>query len=179
VVLTGSECTGKSTVAERLAAELGGVYVPEYVREFAEQKGAPIAFEDHGPIANGQRDLEDRSRDEAIARGLSIVVQDTDLLSTAVYCLHYFGECPQWIAELARERRPDLYLLMDIDLPWVADPVRDRGDRREEMQSLFRDAVRASGVPYVEIRGLGEERMARAVEAVEAGSRGRILRGST
>jgi NadR type nicotinamide-nucleotide adenylyltransferase len=171
VVLTGSECTGKSTLATELARALGGITVPEFVREFAERKGAPITFEDHGAIARGQVALEDRCRREAEERDVPILIQDTDLLSTTVYCLHYFGECPEWIATLARERRPDLYLLMDIDLPWVADAVRDRGDRRDEMQALFREAVQASGVPFVEIRGRGENRLARALEAIDTPSR--------
>ena len=100
-----------------------------------------IEFTDHGPIARGQMALEDA----AIARGNPLVVQDTDLLSTVVYCEHYFGKCPAWIAEAARERAPDLYLLCEIDVPWVADGVRDRGHMREQMQQLFRDAVYAVG----------------------------------
>ena len=166
VVFTGSECTGKSTAAGAIADEFGGVYVPEFVREFAENKGGTIAFDDHGPIARGQQAAEDRAIADATLRRLPLVVQDTDLLSTAVYCQHYFGACPPWIAELARTRRPDLYLLMDVDLPWVADGVRDRGDRRGEMQALFREAVEASGAPFVEIQGVGPERVARARRAI-------------
>jgi len=167
VVFTGSECTGKSTTARQLAEELGAVLVPEFVREFAEAKGGTIAFEDHGPIARGQQAIEDRAIADATMRRLPLVVQDTDLLSTAVYCQHYFGVCPPWIAELAQARRPDLYLLMDVDLPWIADGVRDRGDRRAEMQALFQAAVAASGARFAEIQGVGPERVARARDAIK------------
>lgn len=163
VVLTGSESTGKSTLAARLAEHYEAELVPEFVREFAERKGGAIEFSDHGPIAKGQMALED----EHIARGNRLVVQDTDLLSTVVYCDHYFGMCPQWIREAAASRRPDLYLLMDIDLPWIADGVRDRGHMREEMQRLFHDAVFATGVPVAVIRGQGDERFLRAVDAID------------
>lgn len=163
VVLTGSESTGKSTLAERLAAHFGVEWVPEFVREFVARKGAAPEFADHGPIARGQMALEDAYA----ARASRLLLQDTDLLSTVVYARHYFGEVPDWIAEAARARRPDLYLLMDIDLPWVADPQRDRGDRREEMQALFRDAVVASGAPWVTISGERDERYRRAVAAIE------------
>jgi NadR type nicotinamide-nucleotide adenylyltransferase len=168
VVFTGSECTGKSTTAALLAEELGGLYVPEFVREFAATKGGTIAFEDHGPIARGQQALEDRAIGDAMIRRLPVVVQDTDLLSTAVYCQHYFGVCPPWIADLAQARRPDLYLLMDVDLPWVADGVRDRGDRRAEMHTLFQAAVAATGAPFVEIQGVGADRVDRARHAIRA-----------
>lgn len=163
VVLTGSESTGKSTLAERLAAHFGVEWVPEFVREFVARKGSAPEFADHGPIARGQIALED----EYVARAGLLLLQDTDLLSTVVYSRHYFGHVPQWIVEAARERRPDLYLLMDIDIPWVPDPQRDRGERRDEMQALFRDAVIASGAPWVTISGTPEQRLQRAIAAIE------------
>jgi len=164
VVLTGSESTGKSTLASELARHFGAELVPEFVRAYAEQRGGLIELSDHGPIARGQMALED----ETIARGASLLIQDTDLLSTVVYCRHYFGRCPEWIEAAARDRRPDLYLLCEIDAPWVSDGVRDRGDRREEMQSLFRVEVRASGVTTVELRGGVVERLAAAIAAVDS-----------
>ncbi len=163
VVLTGSESTGKTTLAGRLAEFYATEFVPEFVRRYAAEKDGPLTFEDHGPITRGQVALEDEYR----ARAHSLLVQDTDLLSTVVYCNHYFGRCPAWIEETARERRPDLYLLCEIDLPWIADGVRDRGETREEMQQLFRDAVIASGVPFATITGMGEERLQRAVDAID------------
>jgi NadR type nicotinamide-nucleotide adenylyltransferase len=163
VVLTGSESTGKSTLGARLAARYGAELVPEFVREFARRKGASIDFSDHGPIAKGQMALED----EYASRANRLLFQDTDLLSTVVYCRHYFGRCPAWIEEAARERRPSLYLLCEIDVPWVPDGVRDRGERREEMQQLFRDAVAESGAPYIALEGDVMSREATAVEAID------------
>lgn len=163
VVLTGSESTGKTTLAIRLATHYGIEYVPEFVREYAARKAGPLDFNDHGPIARGQMALED----EQIGCATSLVVQDTDLLSTVVYCDHYFGKCPTWIAEKAVERRPDLYLLCEIDLPWIADGIRDRGHMREGMQALFRTAVKASGAPFVVIDGDETQRLAKAVDAID------------
>jgi NadR type nicotinamide-nucleotide adenylyltransferase len=163
-VVTGSESTGKTTLAEQLARHYRAELVPEFVRDYAAARHGVIEFSDHGPIARGQMALEDA----AIARGNSMIVQDTDLLSTVVYCEHYFGKCPAWIAETARERAPDLYLLCEIDVPWVADGVRDRGHMREEMQRLFREAVNQSGAPAAVITGDRSERFARATEAIDA-----------
>lgn len=163
VVLTGSESTGKSTLAARLAEHYGGLLVPEFVRSFVEERGGTIDFSDHGPIARGQMALEDA----ALAHGDRLVVQDTDLLSTVVYCRHYFGRCPEWIEQEALARRPDLYLLCDIDLAWTHDGVRDRGDRRDEMQALFREAVAGTAVPIVLIRGVGDVRFEQACSAID------------
>ena len=164
VVLTGSESTGKTTLAAQLARHYDAALVPEFVREFAEAKGGVIDFSDHGPIARGQMALEDAE----IALGRPIVVQDTDLLSTVIYCKHYFGRAPDWIVAEAAARRPDLYLLCEIDLPWIADGVRDRGHLREEMQQLFRDAVMGSGAAVAVVSGEGAERLERAIDAVDA-----------
>src|SRR5262249_55244764 len=123
VVLTGSESTGKSTLAAAVAKHYRVEVVPEFVRAFAEQRGGVIEFSDHGPIARGQMALEDehiaratqivsaRPAHPALPAPPALVIQDTDLLSTVVYCKHYFGRCPEWIEEAARARRPDLYLL--------------------------------------------------------------------
>ena len=97
-----------------------------------------------------------------------MVILDTDLFSTFIYACHYYGSCPEWIERAARERRGDLYLLLDVDAPWTPDPQRDRGERREEMHALFRDALEAAGARVVVIRGGWEERRLRAIEAIDA-----------
>jgi len=163
IVFTGSESTGKSTLAAEVAKHYGVDVVPEFVRTFAEQRGGVIEFSDHGPIARGQMALED----EYIARGAKLLIQDTDLLSTVVYCRHYFGRCPEWIEAAARARRPDLYLLCEIDVPWVADGVRDRGHMREEMHRLFREAVKAAGTPYVTLAGTVEDRLRQSIRRID------------
>ena len=166
VVLTGSESTGKTTLGNELARHYGAELAPEFVRSFAERHGGVIRFEDHGPIARGQMQLEDDYIERA-GGVRPLVLFDTDLLSTVVYCGHYFGQCPRWIEEAARERRPDLYLLCEIDAPWVADGVRDRGEQREEMQALFRDAVVASGASYLSLQGDVAARMTQATTTID------------
>jgi NadR type nicotinamide-nucleotide adenylyltransferase len=163
VVFTGSESTGKSTLALAVAKHYGVEVVPEFVRAFAEEKGSPIEFSDHGLIARGQMALED----EYIARGEHLLIQDTDLLSTVVYCRHYFGRCPPWIEEAALARRPDLYLLCDIDTPWIADGVRDRGHLRHEMQRLFEEAVKAAGTVRLTLSGTVQTRLREAIDGID------------
>jgi HTH-type transcriptional repressor of NAD biosynthesis genes len=163
VVLIGSESTGKTVLARELADHYGAELVPEFVRDFAMQKASPIELADTDAIAHGQMALED----EHAKRATRLLIQDTDLLSTVVYSGHYYGKCPAWIADVAHERRPDLYLLLEIDVPWVPDDVRDRGTRREEMQRLFRDAVARSGSAYAVIEGTWEQRSLLARAAID------------
>jgi NadR type nicotinamide-nucleotide adenylyltransferase len=166
VVVTGSECTGKTTLAGDLARQFGTVCVAEYAREYLDRKvattGLPLDERDVEPIARGQIAAEDRGA--ATAKGL--LVLDTDLVSTTVYARHYYGACPAWIDQAARDRRGDLYLLCDIDVPWVADSVRDRPHHREHIHALFVEALDTLGAPYVLIRGSWAARLTTAVAAV-------------
>lgn len=167
VALTGSESTGKTALAPRLAGHFGTVWTTEYAREHLDRKqrelGAPLDERDIEPIARGQLAEEDRQARKANR----LLVLDTDLVSTVVYARHYYGRCPAWIEQAARERRAHLYLLLKPDVPWVADPQRDRGDRRDEMHALFRATLTELGARFVEIGGDWPERFRQCVAAVE------------
>ena len=164
VVVTGSECTGKTTLAAALATRFGCPWSPEFARRHAEAVGATLGSEDVEPIARGQRDAEDAAT--AIAERL--VVHDTDLVSTVVYARHYYGACPDWIEEAARARRADLYLLLHPDTAWASDGVRDRPRHREEMHALFGATLAELGAVVVEVRGPWEKRRLTAEQAVAA-----------
>lgn len=164
VVVTGSECTGKSTLARDLAAAIGVECVPEYVRDFVETIGGRPQFSDHGPIARGQKALEDQYR----ARATGLLIHDTDLLSTVAYCRAYFGRCPEWIEAAAIDRKAALYLVCDIDVPWVPDGLRDRPDNRPEMHQLFVSVLTEARATYAVVTGSREARLAAARRHVEA-----------
>jgi len=165
VVVTGSECTGKTTLARALAARFDAPWVPEFCRGYQDAKGAPLGASDVEPIARGQVAAAEAA--EASARDL--VVLDTDLLSTVVYARHYYGGCPGWVEEAACARRADLYLLCAPDLPWEADGQRDRGEGREEMHRLFAEALDAVGARVRLVRGTGPARFEEAAAAVADG----------
>ena len=164
VVVTGSECTGKSTLAASLAAHYHTTWSTEFVRAYLDRKGSDLDASDVEPIARGQLAEEDA----AAARAGALLVKDTDLLSTVVYARHYYGRCPRWIEDAAAARLGDLYLLLHPDLPWVPDGQRDRPHAREEMHTLFRETLAAASAHVVEIRGVGGARVAAAIRAVNA-----------
>ena len=164
IVVTGSECTGKTTLARKLAATFDAPWVPEAARARAESKGTPLTAADVEPIARAHM----AAADEAERQGERCLFLDTDLISTVVYARHYYGGCPAWIEREARLRRSDLYLLHHTDIPWTPDPSRDRGDQRREMHALFVSALREFGAIAVDVMGCGEAREAPAFAAVEA-----------
>jgi NadR type nicotinamide-nucleotide adenylyltransferase len=166
IVLTGGECSGKTTLARALAEHYDTVWVPEAAREAAVAKAGPLGPEDVAPIARAHLAASDAALREATRRERPAVFFDQDLLSTVVYARHYYGSCPPWIERLAAERLGDLYLLCPPDLPWTPDPARDRGDRREEIHALFAAALADAGARVADVAGRGAEREARAEAAV-------------
>jgi NadR type nicotinamide-nucleotide adenylyltransferase len=164
VVLTGSEGTGKTTLAQALAAHYRTTWSIEFARLYLDRKSAPLTAADVEPIARGQRQGEDLAARDA----RRMVFLDTDLLSTVLYARHYYGACPAWIEAEARSRRGELYLLHHPDVPWSPDGrQRDRGERREEMHGLFVDLLREFGARVDDVKGPWAERWERARASVE------------
>lgn len=164
IVVTGSECTGKTTLARQLAQALHTPWVPEYAREYAESLGRVLTVADVAAIARGQMEREDAVR--ARSPHALAVVYDTDLVSTTVYADHYYGQCPEWILKEARERLGHLYLLSAIDIPWRADSVRDQPLEREDIQARFVDRLRDFGACVLPVAGHGDTRLHVALAAV-------------
>jgi len=69
---------------------------------------------------------------------------------------------------IGRKRLADLYLLLDIDVPWVADRVRDSGDTRDALHERFCDVLDEFGANVVTIRGNWDERLRKAIGAIDA-----------
>jgi NadR type nicotinamide-nucleotide adenylyltransferase len=163
VVVFGPESTGKTTLAARLARHFQTPWVPEHARDHLDRKAARVELADIPLIARGQIAAEERLAREANR----VLICDTDVLTTVIWSELYFGECPEWVRAEAARRRYDLYLLLDIDVPWVPDPQRDQPHTREWFRERCRAALRARGARFVEIGGGWEQRFARAVAAVE------------
>jgi HTH-type transcriptional regulator, transcriptional repressor of NAD biosynthesis genes len=165
VAITGSESTGKTTLARRLAEHYGTIWTPEFGRVYLDRKAAALDASDVEPIARGQMATEEEG---ARASPRDLLILDTDLLSTDVYASHYYGMSPAWLREAVRTRSADLYLLADIDVPWVPDPQRDRPHMREHMHELFRATVEGTGKPFVVLQGDWDARFRQAVEAIDS-----------
>ena len=166
LVVTGSESTGKTTLARELATHFGSLWVTEQARIYAERVKRELTAEDVSPIASEQIAAEDAALAEAIRRNIRWLFLDTDLVSTVVYARHYYGSCPAWIEAEARARLGSLYLLCDADIDWTPDTVRDRPHSRETLNAEFRATLAEFGARVCSVRGIGESRMAAALNCI-------------
>lgn len=168
VVLFGPESTGKTTLAAQLAEHYHTLWVPEYAREYLQEKwdreGKTCERKDLIPIAEGQMRLENSLAREANR----LLVCDTDLLETKVYSETYYGGgCHPLLEKYALENTYDLYFLTDIDVPWQADDLRDRPHMRQEMFDYFRNALLKTKRRFVLLSGSLEERMQEAITHID------------
>jgi NadR type nicotinamide-nucleotide adenylyltransferase len=168
IAVYGPESTGKSQLAEKLAAHFGAPLVPEFARERWEAQGGVLGLEDMLPVAREQW----RREDAAAARADRLVICDTDALTTMLWSDLLYGTCPDELRRGAEKRCRNyaLYLLLDIDVPFVADPQRcfPDPDDREKCMRIWRGALERRGLPFVTVRGDWAEREAAAAAAIRS-----------
>ena len=77
-----------------------------------------------------------------------------------------FGRSPQEVLYELPKRPYDLYLLLDIDLPWEDDPLRDFPHMREHFMEVWHKELQDLNANYAKISGTGQNRYESAVKAV-------------
>ncbi|MEN8789677.1 MAG: ATP-binding protein [Flavobacteriaceae bacterium] len=164
IVIFGPESTGKTTLAKQLAEHYNTAWVPEYAREYLQEKWNRVqkTCEPHDllPIAEGQMRLENLLSEKAN----NILICDTDLLETKVYSeAYYVGSCDPLLEKYALENNYDLYLLTDIDIPWEKDDLRDKPDERERMFAYFKSALEKNQRDFVILSGDKNTRLKTAI----------------
>ena len=164
ICLHGPESVGKSRLAVQLASHFGTVFVPEYGRTYCEEHGTDLTGDQLVEIARTQQTMADA----AVAQANTLLILDTDPLMTAVWADMMTGTRDPWFA--AFTDTADLYLLCDIDLPWVGDGTRIYGDAatRERFFAACRDELVARGVNWALVSGTGDARLASAIAAIDA-----------
>jgi len=157
----GPESTGKSSMAIRMAKRFQTESVPEVSREILTSN--EFSRDDIIRIgaAQTQRVLE-KTR-----TANKLLFCDTDVITTEIYSQFYLNEIPPELFEMEKKIRYDQYFLFQPDVPWVADGIRDLGNRRDEMYSIFKKELDTRKIPYIIVSGSWEEREHRVVDTVQ------------
>jgi NadR type nicotinamide-nucleotide adenylyltransferase len=176
IVIIGPESTGKSTLCKSLADHYKTAWVKEYAREYLLNNGTAYSFENLLTIAKGQIDNEELGIKNLVAQSSSSppthhspLIIDTDMYVLKVWCEFVFGQCHHWILNRIVERPYDLYLLCNIDLPWVKDELREYPDltTREKLYHHYKDILVNQHILWVDISGNYEERLQKAISAID------------
>lgn len=164
VCIMGPESTGKTTLAEALAAHYRTIAVPEYGRIHTDQFGVDCGDGDIARIAQGHVALT-----KAAARQANcLLILDTDPVLTGVWSDMLLGRRDSWFARF--RDTADLYLLCDIDMPWVDDGTRYFPDSqtRHRFMAACRNELEARGLAYAIVSGDRDRRLKQAIAAIDA-----------
>jgi NadR type nicotinamide-nucleotide adenylyltransferase len=169
IVVIGPESTGKSTLCKQLAAHYNTTRCQEYAREYLLKHGNKYNYDDLLTIARGQVALDDKITKSAIRNLQSEIFIDTDMYVMKVWCEFVYGKCHRYIIDQIAKRKYDLYLLCNTDLPWVKDELREYPDlhTRQKLYHIYKEIMINQPVPWIEISGNNEERLQKAITAVD------------
>lgn len=164
IAILGPESTGKTMLAEQLAAHFHTDFVPEYSREYLKDFQGKYSINDVIAIAKGQQ----RSIDKAAKGNEEILISDTEAIVNKVWCEYVFKQTPKEIEDLVQKQDFDLYLLCDTDLEWTFDPLRENPDlnERKTIFALYLKALNAIEANYAIISGQGKDRFENALKAI-------------
>ena len=175
IVLLGAPSTGKTTLAERLAAEYGTAWMPEYGREYwehhqVERRLSPAQLVE---IAEGHLAREER----LLAEARDFLFTDTNAITTYMFGLDYHGTADTRLHALADQAatRYDLVFLCDTDIPYANTWDRSGDVHRHTFQKRIVADLLARKVPFITLRGSLDRRVATARRVLDRFSKYRSL----
>ena len=162
IAIVGPESTGKSTMSAFLAQYYQTIWVPEFARGYCEKLTEPPTWQDEINMFEGQIALEDA----LLPKANKILICDTTFITVKIWSDYTFGKSPQQVLDELTKRGYDLYLLLNIDLPWEEDPLRDFPHMRQHFMEVWYNELKNLNARYVLISGTGPERYDSAVAAI-------------
>lgn len=168
IVIVGAESSGTTTLAKSLADYYKTIWVPEFGRTYYEGrmntiKDTPWKSEEFAFIAQKQNEMED----ELAKYSNKLLIADTDSWATTMWHQRYMGSRSAQVERQIRNRHADLYIVTDVDIPFVQDGTRDGQHIRTWMHNLFVSELKRLHKPFIIVSGKPIERLKKAVEAIE------------
>jgi len=163
IAVVGPESTGKSTMSAYLAKHYKTVWVPEFARDYCAKLTEPCTWQDEINMFYGQLKLEG----EMLPLANELLICDTTFITVKIWSDYTFGRSPKEVLDELPKHPYDLYLLLNIDLPWEEDPLRDFPHMREYFMEVWYKELNALNANYVLISGTGEDRYANSVKAID------------
>jgi len=163
IIAIGPESSGKSTLVNLLAMRLGYPVRKEYAREYLANLDRPYSHADLRVIGEYQQD-------QAAQMEPSPILCDTDAVTLKVWQDLRYPQGEDVITPIIEsyEMTKRLYLLLEPDLPWKADPLREHPDLsdRQVIYDANLKVLQKYACNYVSISGQGNARLEMAMECL-------------
>ena len=155
IAIIGPECSGKTTLAQAIAAHYGAVPVPEMARIFPPVVGRRYTEPDLLLLAHEQVKAEQ----QGASRNGDLVVCDTDILTICIWSEEVFGNVDPMLIELLRNTPYDHRFLCTPEMPWEADPLRENPFDRDRLFAVYERWLERFDLPYTIISGPLDHRL--------------------
>ena len=179
IALFGPESTGKTTLAIQLADHFKTAWVPEFAREYLQEKwgetGQICDINDMIPIAYGQTKLEN----DKLSKANKFLFCDTNLMVTKVFSDIYYNYCDPLLDQAAREHEYDLFFLTDIDVPWEKDDLRDKPEGRDAVFAVFKQTLINNNKPFITLSGNKNLRLNKAITIINELEKAKLMEFSS
>ena len=162
IAITGPESTGKSILAEQLANHYRTPWVPEFARSYIDKLDRPYVAADILTIAKGQLSHER----QLLKKATGYLFCDTELIVTKIWNELKYGYCDPWILQNIKKNNYHLFLLCDIDLPWVDDPQREHPHFRKQLFDLYFQELTNRRLTFRIVSGIGSIRLKNAIKSI-------------
>jgi len=166
VCVYGADSCGKSTLATNLAKHYKTAFVPEIARNMFEWADLLIDNLNMNHLEQFAK-LQSEAVKSMVYFADKVLICDTDNITTQVYSQVYCGQITDEIKKYENVDY-DLYLLLDIDTPYIEEGQRNLGHIRSEMYNRFKSELDKRSIKYICINGSWDERFNKAVVAIDS-----------
>lgn len=169
IVVLGAESTGTTTLAQDLARYYHTVWAPEYGRLYYEGRmfsanSTVWTTDEFVHIAQSQNRLEDT----LLKKANQLLICDTDAFATTLWHERYVGKESEILEQIVKKEKTLLYLLTDINTPFVQDGTRDGEHLRSWMHGRFLEKLNRDKLNYLVVSGNRAERLSESVKKINS-----------
>lgn len=169
VLITGPESTGKSTLCYELAKHFSSPSTVEFARAYLNTLSRDYNESDLLPILKGQLALESDILNKSHEKKAPFLFCDTGPEVIYVWSQFKYGRVHPEIIKCFEKHTYDLILLLNTDLPWQFDTLRENPNQEERNDILnqYIELFNTYKIPFEIISGSHQERFENAKQKIE------------
>jgi HTH-type transcriptional repressor of NAD biosynthesis genes len=161
VIILGTECTGKTSLTEKLAKHFNCSFVLEAGRDIIANSNS-FTFDDLYLVATEHA----KRIGKTILADSALVIIDTDIHTTKSYSRFTFEKELEISASIYNSNKANLYLYLNNDVEYLQDGTRLSEAERNLLDLSHRQVLTDHNIDILEIKGDWDERFEKAVEQI-------------
>ena len=161
VVILGTECTGKTTLTEKLAKYFNCSFISEAGRDIIANSNS-FTFNDLYLVASEHATRIDKSN----LADSPLVIIDTDIHTTKSYSLFTFEKELEISTDIYNSNRANIYLYLNNDIEYLQDGTRLSEADRNLLDLSHRQVLTNHNIEIIEVTGDWDKRFEKAVEQI-------------